>query len=924
MRARLELANPPGELLQHEDGDLGLALEHLQEGRGAEAEAPHLRPRHHGRRTLRPVDERDLAEVVTRAERQRGEPAGPQHRGGAFEHDEEAVAALAEPHDGTSGREADLLGQRRDLPHLALRDPREERHASEDASPELAGVRQRGARERLAERQGSRTRQRFLLLSEAGHYTLAGASRAERTQPGWRQRGGRGKLAAMVRRGSRARRWRAALLVGAAASAACGDGETRVDPAAIARARARGSSAAHEWRHYLGDPAMSHFSPLTEIDRSNVARLEVAWRYDAGEASAVGGSQIQFNPLVVKGILYGSSPSLRLFALDASTGEELWSFQPDGEVMGWTMTRGACYWEEGAEERLLYGAGPYLYALDPGTGRRLHDFGQNGRVDLRDDLGRDVSDDDDVGVALTSPPALFADLAIVGSRVNEGEGAAPGHIRAYDVRSGALRWTFHTIPRPGEAGHETWPADAWRSAGGANAWAGLSVDRARGLAFAPTGSATPDFVGASRLGDNLFANSLLALDARSGRLRWHFQVMRHDLWDRDLPAPPNLVEIERAGEQVPAVAQVTKTGDTFVFHRESGKPLFPIREEPGVATTVPGDRAAASQPVPERPPSFAPQGFDDSRVTDHSPEAARHVRERIAGMRQDAHAPPSTEGTVLYPGINGGAQWGGAAWDGAAGLLIVNANHVPSILRLVEVEADPDLFERFAQGYVAACGGCHGTDLRGDGSSVPSLRGVGRRLGPLGVYRVIRDGRGRMPAQGGLAKWWQIAWLAAFVSIVGESDASLQLAPEANKPTIFAHAGYQNLVDPQGLPGSKPPWGTLAALDLSAGEIRWQVPLGDYPQILAAGQRGLGAENYGGPIATAGGVVFVAATPDAQLRAFDTRTGELLFETKLPAAGFATPATYEAGGRQLVVVAAGGGKLGQPSGSEYVAFALPR
>jgi quinoprotein glucose dehydrogenase len=364
---------------------------------------------------------------------------------------------------------------------------------------------------------------------------------------------------------------------------------------AFEEARRNHAAPEAEWRVYLGDRGVSHRSPLDDIHPGNVGRLEVAWTYDAGEASERGTSQIQFNPLIVKGVLYGTSPSLRLFALDAATGEELWSFQHEADVRMWTSSRGAAYWEDGDDERILFGAGPYLYAIDARTGRKIEGFGQGGRIDLREGLGRDVSDDM-FGVLANTPGTVFEDRIIIGGRVNEGQGAAPGHIRAFNVRSGELEWIFHTIPKPGEVGYETWPADAHERSGGANAWAGISVDTERGLAFVPTGSAAFDYYGSDRKGDNLFANSLIALDARTGERRWHFQFVRHDLWDRDLPSPPNLVELccasGGAGERIPAVAQVTKTGDTFLFHRETGAPIFPMREEPVVGRFAPGEHPA--------------------------------------------------------------------------------------------------------------------------------------------------------------------------------------------------------------------------------------------------------------------------------------------------------------------------------------------
>lgn len=701
--------------------------------------------------------------------------------------------------------------------------------------------------------------------------------------------------------------------------------------AALLAARERGAPAEREWRSYLGDRSVTHHSPLDQIDVANVSQLEVAWRYDAGEASERSASQIQFNPLVVKGVLYGTSPSLRLFALDASTGKELWSFRPDADANAWTPSRGVAYWEapeeqadgSGADERLLFGAGTYLYAIDARTGAAIPEFGDGGRVDLTEGLGRDVGSDL-MGVVATTPGTVFEDLLILGGRVNEAEGAAPGHVRAFDVRTGETRWTFHTIPQPGESGHETWPPDAWKTAGGANAWAGISVDAERGLAFVPTGSATPDFFGAAREGDNLFANSLIALDARTGERRWHYQVVRHDIWDRDLPSPPNLVEVMRDGRRIPAVAQLTKTGDTFLFHRETGAPLHPIGEVPVVGEAVEGEHPPPSQPRPLRPPAVVRQELTKDLVTDRTPEARAHVLDQLEEMHfGPLWAPASTKGTIEFPGTDGGAEWGGAAWDEASGLLYVNANDVPWILTVLQLPDEDGATTLMGQGYLYTCGACHGIDMRGDGASVPSLVDVGDRLGLLEIYRLVRDGRGRMPGMGGVLEWWQSAAIAWFVYTAGPEDTPASWASQAKETPRYGNAGYRKLVDPDGLPGVKPPWGTLSAIDLSAGEIRWQIPLGDYAAIRDAGESGLGAENYGGPVVTGGGLVFIAATPDERIRAFDKRMGKLLWEAELPASGFATPATYEAAGRQFVVIAAGGGKLGRPSGSEYVAFALP-
>jgi len=597
------------------------------------------------------------------------------------------------------------------------------------------------------------------------------------------------------------------------------------------------------------------------------------------------------------------------------------SYDPGIPVEMWTASRGAVYWADGEDERLIVGAGPELIALDARTGRPVAEFADRGRLDLRKGLGREV--DDMMGVVASTPGSVFEDLLIVGGRVGESRGAAPGHIRAFDLRTGEQRWMFHTVPRPGEFGYDSWPEDAWKHTGGVNAWAGLAVDADRGLVFVPTGAPTFDFFGGDRPGDNLFANSLLALDARTGERRWHYQIVRHDIWDRDLPAPPNLVEVERDGRRIPAVAQVTKTGDTFVFDRETGESLFPIEERAVVGEAVPGEHAAPTQPAPTRPPPFTRQGFTLDLVTDRTEQAGEEVRERAQGMQYGGlYVPPSGAGTVQYPGTDGGAEWGGAAWDAETGLLFVNANQIATVVQLLEASTDFDYFASPQGGYVMLCGGCHGLDLAGDGSRVPSLRGVGDRLGLFETYRIIRDGRGHMPGFEGFTPWYGLAALAWYVANV-EDESLPSNWSRLEGPKEFVNAGYHSLLDGDRLPGTKPPWGTLTAIDLSAGEIRWQVPLGNYPAALERGIPGLGSENYGGPVVTAGGLLFIAATPDARLHAFDKHTGALLWEGDLPTGGFATPAVYEADGRQFVVVAAGGGKLGTPNGSEYVAFALP-
>ncbi|HEV2131566.1 MAG TPA: PQQ-binding-like beta-propeller repeat protein, partial [Longimicrobiaceae bacterium] len=486
--------------------------------------------------------------------------------------------------------------------------------------------------------------------------------------------------------------------------------------------------AARDWRVALGDPGSSQYSRLTQIDRGNVHRLEIAWTYHTGDLREGERSEIQANPIIVDGVLFATSPSLKAFALRADTGEELWVFDPyANEPPQYHVNRGVIYWEEGEDRRILYTAGSRLYALDAATGEPILSFGERGSVDLKAELGRDVSGED---VVATSPGIVYRDLLIQGTRVSEAAGAAPGHIRAYDVRTGAIRWTFHTIPRPGEFGADTWPEDAFRVAGGANSWAGMSLDVRRGIVFVPTGSPTPDFYGGGRPGENLFANTLLALDAATGERIWHFQIVRHDLWDRDLPAPPNLVTIRRGGRPVDAVAQVTKSGHVFVFERETGEPLFPIEERVVPPSDLRGERAWPTQPLPLAPAPFARQTFSEADVTDISPEAHAEVLERFRTYRSGGQfIPPSVEGTILFPGFDGGAEWGGAAFDRETGILYVNSNDVPWILQKIPIETGERTTRITGQElYQRQCASCHGAERQGDGGRNPALVAVGQRL----------------------------------------------------------------------------------------------------------------------------------------------------------------------------------------------------
>ena len=699
-----------------------------------------------------------------------------------------------------------------------------------------------------------------------------------------------------------------------------------------------------DWRVTGGDPANTRYSSLDQINRGNVAQLRPAWTYHTGDLVPGGRSEIQATPIVVDGVLYTTTPALAVVALRADSGTLIWRFDPFAKrARASHVNRGVAYWADDREQRIFFSAGRHLYALDATSGRPIPSFGDSGSVDLGVALGRDIAD---AFLVATSPGVVYKDLLIQGTRVGEGEGSAPGHVRAYDVRTGAIRWIFHTIPRPGEIGHDTWPADAWQAAGGVNSWAGMSVDVERGIVYVPTGSATPDFYGGDRIGANLFANTLLALDAETGKRLWHFQTVHHDLWDRDLPAAPNLVTVTRDARRVDAVAQITKSGFVFLFDRQSGTPLFRIEERAVPASDLPGEQAWPTQPFPLEPAPFARQAITEADLTDLSPNARTAALRRFRALRsQGLFTPPSREGSIVLPGFDGGGEWGGAAVDPETGVLYVNASDVPWIAAMRESAKLPPAGSVPRTGsvaYTTSCAGCHGIDRRGD-DRAPSLVDVGARLSPEQIREVLERGRGFMPSFANLPEVEKAAIVGYLLgarrapSPTARTDASRRTqgenvsphaaelaAPRMNRTTSpYEFVGYERWRDSSGLPAVKPPWGTLTAIDLNTGEHRWRIFLGEHPALNAKGVSITGTEQYGGPIVTAGGVVFIAATQDAKFRAFDKSTGKLLWETTLPAAGYATPATFSVRGKQYVVIAAGGGKLGTRSDDVYVAFALP-
>jgi glucose dehydrogenase len=676
---------------------------------------------------------------------------------------------------------------------------------------------------------------------------------------------------------------------------------------------ASGPPAYENWSTYGGGPEQIRYSSLQQINRANVRQLQVAWTYDSGETGG-----LQTNPIVVGGLLFTTTPKHRVVALDAATGVVRWTFESGIEGRG--PNRGVTYWSSADDRRIFTGQGQFVYALNADTGRPVAGFGRDGRIDLREGLGRDPATQ---SVLLTTPGVIYKDLLIVGGRVSEGLPASPGDIRAYDARTGSLRWSFHTIPHPGEVGYDSWPADAWRYTGGVNNWAGMAVDEPRGVVFVPTGSASADFYGANRLGDDLFANSLLALDAATGRRLWHFQAVHHDIWDRDFPSPPSLVTVTQGGRRIDAVAQTTKHGYLFLFDRTTGAPLFPIESARYPESTVDGERAAAMQPLPTKPAPFARQRLTENMLTTRTPEAHQAALAAFRTFRSEGQFVPLSVGlqTIIFPGFDGGAEWGGSAFDPESGLLYVNANEMAWTASL----APNDSTEGGGrQTYLSACASCHRDDMKGTPPQIPSLVDIGQRRTPAELSTLVREGAGRMPGFPALPPE-AVSALIAYLR-TGQSDRTDHDTSSAAMKYRFT--GYRKFLDADGYPAVAPPWGTLSAINLGTGEYAWQVPLGEYPELAAQGLKNTGSENYGGPIVTAGGLVFIAATNfDKKFRAFDKATGDMLWEATLPLAGNATPSTYSIEGRQFIVVPAGGGRsrpgAAAESGGVYVAYALP-
>jgi quinoprotein glucose dehydrogenase len=668
------------------------------------------------------------------------------------------------------------------------------------------------------------------------------------------------------------------------------------------------------WTSYNGGDDRNHFSDLSQVNKENISKLKLAWSYNSGGADTINNTtQIQCNPIIIAGVLYGVSADRQAFAIDAQSGKEIWKTKLEEETFNMT-SRGVSYWSEGKDTRIFFGYGAYLYALNAKDGVPVSSFGDNGKIYLIDGIKRPGSDDYAV---LNTPVSIYKNTLVVGCRVGENATAVLGDIRAFDVLTGKELWYFKTIPEPGEFGYETWEAENYKNLGGANNWMGMAIDHKRGILFAPTGSAAFDFYGGNRKGDNLFANCLLALDIHTGKRLWHFQTVHHDIWDRDIPAPPNLFSVSRNGKTIDVVSVLSKQGFMFVFNRETGEPIFPIEEKNFPVSEIEGELASKTQPIPLLPKPFTKQTFTEKDVNPWASNKVEILKELRKGKTGSPFIPLGLERTVFYPGTDGGAQWGGAAVDENS-IMYIPAKQNPVFTSLKKNESK----EGTTSGrnlYETYCQSCHGKNGSGnEDGTYPSILNVADKYNSKVFNKLLQLGRGRMPA---FTLLKDNEKRAIFEFLKGNNE--LVYDQETRSSSKYINTGYNRWYDADDYPISIPPWGTLTAINMNTTEHLWQIPLGEYPELTKKGIPITGTDNYGGPAVTAGGIVFIAATKDEMFRAFDRQTGKQLWSYKLPAAGYASPSVYAINGKEYIVIACGGGKLKTNSGDQYLAFCLP-
>ncbi|WP_256011083.1 outer membrane protein assembly factor BamB family protein [Desertivirga xinjiangensis] len=668
-----------------------------------------------------------------------------------------------------------------------------------------------------------------------------------------------------------------------------------------------------DWVAGGGDPGQTKYSELDEINVSNVKNLKVAWVYRSGNMSG----NVQCNPLVIGGVMYVTTPAHELIAVDATNGEEIWRFNParEGEQFG-GINRGIACWQSNNKGKLLFTAGNYLYQVDMYTGKPEKEFGYEGRVNLNEDLVRPMDK-----MAITSPgvPMVYKNYVIVGAL----SWSAPSNVSAFDVKTGKRAWIFNTIPKPEEYGYDTWGnKDFWREGAGVNVWGGITVDEENGMVFFSTGQPKDDFYRGENKGQQLFGNSIIALNAEDGERIWHFQAIHHDLWDLDMPCAPILVRLKHNGKAVKGVMQLTKTGNILLFNRITGEVLSKVEEVPVPASTLSGEYAYPTQPKITWPEPFAKQVVTEKDLTTRTPEAHAYAKRVFAESDAGWFIPPSKKG-ILYYGIHGGAEWGGGAYDEKENKLFVSSNELAWLIKMKDInEAVSGQSDKKALSAGKAvflkmgCSSCHGANREGQGSA-PDLTKLDKKYKAEDIVKIVKKGKNAMPA---FSQIEEKDMLDLTDFLLNKETSTIAISK--NKPE-YRSLGYTKFLDEEGYPATAAPWGTLNAVNLTTGKLSWRVPLGEYEELSKKGIPPTGTENFGGCIVTKGGLVFIGATRDEKFRAFDKKTGKILWEAKLPYGGYATPSTYAVNGKQYVVIpATGGGKLGGKTGDAYVAYTL--
>lgn len=671
-----------------------------------------------------------------------------------------------------------------------------------------------------------------------------------------------------------------------------------------------------DWDHSGGNAGQTKYSALSEINTSNVKNLKVAWTYRSGNMEG----NVQCNPLIVKGIMYATTPAQVLLAVDATNGKEVWRFNPErtGEKFG-GLNRGVACWRDGESGSILYTVANYLYRVDMETGQPVQEFGDSGRVNLNEGLVRSA---DKMGITSPGGPNIYKNYVIIGAL----SWSAPSNVSAFDIKTGKRAWVFNCIPQPGEYGYDTWGSKTfWKDGAGVNTWGGIAVDDSSGMVYFATGQPKDEFYRSNNKGEELYGNCIVALNANTGKRVWHYQAIHNDLWDLDLPCAPVLVNLTDNGKPVKGVMQLTKTGNILLFDRLTGKMLSKTVEVPVPASKLPGEYAYPTQPKVIWPEPFSRQVLTEKDLTNRTPEAHAYAEKVFSGSDVGWFVPPSLKG-ILFFGIHGGSEWGGGAYDEGSNTLFINANELAWQIKMKDINQRPEGQAKSSSALTPGnavflkmgCPGCHGANREGQGS-IPNLTQLDKKYGPPDVEEIIHNGRNAMPSFPQIQEK-DMANLINF--LLNKKNVSSEVIA-GNKPE-YRSLGYNKFLDKDGYPATAPPWGTLNAVDLTTGKIKWKVPLGEYEVLKKQHIPITGTENFGGCIVTKGGLVFIGATRDEKIRAFDKETGKVLWEAKLPYGGYSSPSTYAVNGKQYIVIAAtGGGKLGGKTGDAYVAFALP-